>query len=400
MLLIRNAGVYAPEPLPSCDVLVIGDRIAAVAPKIDPPRIPGLEPVEIDATGRLLVPGLVDALVHVSGGGGEAGFASRTPPLDPAHALRHGTTTVVGCLGTDAVTRTHADLLATCRSLTEHGVTAWCLTGSYALPAPTLTGSIETDLLWIPEMIGIGEIALGDHRGSQPDVRQLAAALSQAWRGAMLAGKRGTALLHLGDAPGAFDLIDALLEGTALPRRQCYPTHCNRNDEIFEAATRFARAGGSIDLTTSTTPPLLQMGERPAAQALADALADGVPPGNLTMSSDGQASLPEFCETGRLRSTQVADPASLWAAVRAAVGEHGVAFETALASVTRNPAEVFGLSDRCGRIASGLPADLVLVERDTLDIVMTVSGGVIRWRCQDDRKKVREGVPPDTAPTP
>lgn len=380
MLLFRNAAVHAPEPIPPCDVLVIGEHIVALEAGLGAPDIPGLDPTVIDAAGHYLVPGLVDALVHVGGGGGEAGFGSRTPPLDPEHAFRHGLTTVVGCLGTDAVTRSHADLLATCRFLQARGLNAWCLTGSYALPAPTLTGSIETDLLWIPEMIGIGEIALGDHRGSQPDVRQLAAALSQAWRGAMLAGKRGTALLHLGDAPGAFDLVETLLEETALPRRQCYPTHCNRNDELFEAACRFARAGGTIDLTTSTTPALLDMGERPAARALADALAAGVPPERISMSSDGQASLPEFSPDGRLHSTQVADPASLWGAVRSAVHDHAVPFATALASVTVNPAETFGLAHRCGRVAAGGRADLLLVERDSLEIVMTVSGGAIRWQ--------------------
>jgi beta-aspartyl-dipeptidase (metallo-type) len=398
MLLFRNAGVHAPEPLPSCDVLVIGERIAAVAPNLDPPRIPGMETTEIDAEGRYLIPGLVDALVHFSGGGGEAGFGSRTPPLDADRALENGLTTVIGCLGTDAVTRTHADLLATCRALVARGLNAWCLTGSYALPAPTLTGSIETDLVWIPEIIGIGEIALGDHRGSQPGVDSLAAALSESWRGAMLAGKRGTALLHLGDTPGSFELIEALLQRTALPRRQCFPTHCNRNDDLFEAALTFARAGGTIDLTTSTTPPLLEMGERPAARALADALDGGVAPTCITMSSDGQASLPEFSSDGRLHSTQVADTASLWAAVRSAVLEHAVPLQEAIASVTVNPAEAFGLSGQCGRIAPGLRGDLLLVEPDSLDIVMTVSDGAVRWCCPEWDDNEARRAPAATTP--
>lgn len=380
MLLIKNAQLHAPVSLGKNDLLIAAGQIQCIAPEIDPPRLPGIECEIVDAGGLLLVPGLVDALVHVTGGGGEAGFASRTAALDPAHALAHGITSLVGCLGTDAITRTHADLLAACRALAGHGINAYCLTGAYALPAPTLTGSIESDLVLVPEIIGIGEIALGDHRGSQPDLRQLAGAVAEARRGAMLAGKRGTALLHLGDGSGAFELIKQVLHRTELPRGQFYPTHCNRSEATFEAACAFGRAGGNIDLTTSTTRALLDSGEVPAALAMLRALDSRVAPEHITMSSDGQASLPEYDHLGELKTTQTADPASLWQAVRTAVIEHAVALDVALASVTSNPARVMGIGHQCGRIALGMRADALLVDPDSLEIRLTIAAGHCRRR--------------------
>jgi len=43
--------------------------------------------------------------VHVTGGGGEAGPASRCPEAQLSAFLRVGTTTVVGVCGTDSVSR-------------------------------------------------------------------------------------------------------------------------------------------------------------------------------------------------------------------------------------------------------------------------------------------------------
>ena len=59
----------------------------------------------VNATGALVVPGLVDIHVHVTGGGGEAGPGSRVPEAAASQLLRGGVTTVVGVLGMDSVTR-------------------------------------------------------------------------------------------------------------------------------------------------------------------------------------------------------------------------------------------------------------------------------------------------------
>ena len=47
---------------------------------------------------------------------------------------------------------------------------------------------------------------------------------------------------------------------------------------------------------------------------------------------------------------------------------HGLPYEAALAAMTRNPAEIFGVADRNGSIERGRTADLVLWSGDPLEV--------------------------------
>jgi len=373
LLLVRNAELMTPTPQGRGDVLIGYGRILAVGSGLAPSGL-GSEVEVIDAGGDLLCPGLVDGLVHFGGGGGEGGFATRMPPLAAADALSAGVTTMIGALGTDDVTRSHADLLACARALAAHGLSAYTLTGSYRVPPVTLTGSVRGDLTLIPEMIGLGEIAIADHRGSQPSAAELARLASDARVGGMLAGKAGTVLVHCGDAPEGLALLREASTRWPVPLSQWHPTHVNRSAALFADGLAFAHGGGSVDFTTSSTPDFVAAGEIPAAKALADALADGVPLSRISLSSDGQASLPHFDLQGRLVSIEVAPIGSLIETVRAAALRHGVPLQAALAAAAASPAAIWGLS-RKGGIAAGMDADLILLERDTLQLRWTIAGG-------------------------
>jgi beta-aspartyl-dipeptidase (metallo-type) len=148
----------------------------------------------------------------------------------------------------------------------------------------------------------------------------------------------------------------------------------NRQAALLTQGIGWARQGGYVDLTTSTTPDLIAAGEVPAAEALARLLAAGVAADRVTLSSDGQASLPDFDADGRLRSLEVAPIGSLWQCVREAVRAHGVPFATALAAATATPAQVWGLS-RKGRIAAGADADVLLLDRERLQLRATIAAG-------------------------
>jgi beta-aspartyl-dipeptidase (metallo-type) len=373
LIWIRDAELMSPTPKGRGDVLIANGRVLAVGDGLDP-RGCGVPLRVIDAAGHYLCPGLVDSLVHFGGGGGEGGFATRMPPLAAATALAAGVTTMIGALGTDDVTRSHADLLACARALAASGLSAYVLTGSYQVPPVTLTGSVRGDLAFIPEMIGLGEIAIADHRGSQPSAAELARLASDARVGGMLAGKAGTVLIHVGEATEGLALLREASSRWPVPIAQWHPTHINRQAALLADGFEFVREGGSIDFTTSSTPDFVAAGEIPAALALADALAAGLPIERLTMSSDGQASLPHFDAQGRLLSLEVAPIASLLASVREAVELHGVPLATALAAATSSPAAVWGLP-RKGGIVPGLDADLILLDRETLALRWTMAAG-------------------------
>ncbi|MEH8230919.1 beta-aspartyl-peptidase [Aeromonas veronii] len=374
LTLIEGAEIFSPTHLGQQDLLVADGRIAWMGKGL---TVPANWPLHrVDGHGRYLVPGLVDPLAHITGGGGEGGFAFRTPELAASEALKAGVTTLVAALGTDSLTRTPAQVLGKVREFRAAGVSAFMYTGSYHLPVKTLTGTVESDIILIPEVLGVGEVAISDHRSSAPTYDELARLASEARVAGLLAGKSGVSFFHVGDGKGALAPLRALRDETDIPQRQLYPTHCNRNPWLFAEAIEWGKAGGWVDLTTSSFPDLLEDGERLAADALLELLAANVPVERITFSSDANASLPRFDGEGRLIEMRCGQIASLWQqCVRAT--RLGVSLETALTVVTSNPAQALGLGSK-GRIGVGQDADLLLVHARTFAIERVMSGG--QWR--------------------
>ena len=374
LTLIEGAEIFSPTHLGQQDLLVADGRIAWMGKGL---TVPANWPLNrVDGRGSYLVPGLVDPLAHITGGGGEGGFAFRTPELAASEALKAGVTTLVAALGTDSLTRTPAQVLGKVREFRAAGVSAFMYTGSYHLPVKTLTGTVESDIILIPEVLGVGEVAISDHRSSAPTHHELARLASEARVAGLLAGKSGVSFFHIGDGKGALAPLRALRDETDIPLRQLYPTHCNRNPWLFAEAIEWGKAGGWVDLTTSSFPDLLEDGERLAADGLAELLAAGVPAARITFSSDANASLPRFDGEGRLIEMRCGQIASLWQqCVRAT--RLGVSLERALAAVTSNPAQALGLGSK-GRIGVGQDADLLLIHARTFAIERVMSGG--QWR--------------------
>ncbi len=371
LLLIKNADVYAPEPGGRCDLLIGGGKLLRMEPDI---RIARKYCEVIDARNLKAVPGFIDGHVHIMGGGGEGGFATRTPDLPLTDAIQGGVTTVVGCLGTDGYTRNMAGLLAKAKGLDEEGLSTFVYSGSYGLPLRTLMPSLEEDLLFIDKVIGAGEVALSDHRSSQPTFEAFAQVVAMARRGGMLSGKAGIVNVHLGDGPRGLDFLRRLLAETELSATQMLPTHINRNPRLFEEGIAYAKGGGFVDFTTSTLPSYLEDGEIPCAKALRRMLEAGVDPGHITFTSDGQGSLPDWDRKGRLQEISVGRVTSLFPAVRQAVLEEGIPLETALRVITANPARILKLKAK-GRLAPGMDADIVLLDPQTLEVRTVIAKG-------------------------
>ncbi len=371
LLLIKNAEVYAPAPGGTCDLLIGGGKILRMEPDI---RIPRKYCEVIDGRNHKVVPGFIDGHVHIMGGGGEGGFATRTPGLPLTDAILGGVTTVVGCLGTDGYTRNMAGLLAKAKGLEEEGLSTFVYSGSYGLPLRTLMPSLEEDLLFIDKVIGAGEVALSDHRSSQPSFEAFTQLVAMARRGGMLSGKAGIVNVHLGDGPRGLDFLRRLAAETELPLTQMWPTHINRNPHLFEEGIAHAKAGGFVDFTTSTLASYLEDGEIPCAKALRRMLEAGVDPGQITFTSDGQGSLPDWDRNGRLQDISVGRVTSLFPAVREAVQAEGLALETALRVITANPARILKLRSK-GQLAPGMDADVVLLSTKDLEVRSVVAKG-------------------------
>ncbi|MDG4657328.1 beta-aspartyl-peptidase [Ectobacillus antri] len=374
LTLIKNGYVYAPNEIGYKDVLIAGGKIAYLGDNL---TVPDDFPVQvIDATDLLVVPGFIDSHVHIIGGGGEGGFKTRTPELILSDLTTSGITTVIGVLGTDGTTRKMEDLLAKARALEEEGVSCWIHTGSYQVPVKTLTGRIEEDIILIDKIIGVGEIAISDHRSSEPTFEEFVKIATAARNGGILSGKAGLLEIHLGDGKEKLALLHEVADRTNIPIRHFHPTHINRNEELFQAGIDYAKRGGYVDFTTSTIPQFLEEGEVKCSTALRLMLEEGVPIGCITFSSDGQASLPLFDATGEYQGLQVGKVSSLFQEVRDAVLIEGIPLETALQVITANPAQVLRLNQK-GCLQVEKDADLVLLTKDTLQIDTVIAQGKV-----------------------
>jgi beta-aspartyl-dipeptidase (metallo-type) len=372
MLLVKNATVYAPEALGAMDILVSGGHIIALAPDIDTSSFPcGVE--IIDARGQLALPGLIDSHVHIIGGGGEGGYATRTPELLLKDCIKAGVSTVIGTLGTDGLARSMESLVAKAYSLRAQGISVWLYSGSYRIPPQTVTGDIMKDVMMVEPIIGAGEVAISDHRSSRPSLDELGRIASEARLGGLLSGKAGIVNFHIGDAPAGLAPLDALVAAGDLPRTQFLPTHCNRNPVVFAQSIEWARSGGWVDFTTSTVPRYIEEGEVATPKALRIFRDEGLL-SQVTCTSDGQGSLPLFDAAGVLVGLTMGSCSSLWETVREAILAEGLGIEEAARTVTSNPARILKLGKK-GRLAVGADADILLVGEGSLEIQGLVARG-------------------------
>lgn len=377
MILFQGCELFGPERLGRRDVLTGGGRVLAVAEAIAPPAGLAVEVVPCDADGLRLVPGLIDLHLHLAGAGGEGGPATRTPEIRLSQLLAGGITSVVGCLGTDGVTRTVAELLMKAKGLRAEGLSAWIWTGSYQVPPPTLLGDVARDLALIAEVVGVGEIAIADHRSSQPTVHELIRLAKRARVGGMLGGKAGLVHLHVGDGAAPFELVHRAVAEGELPYGQFLPTHVNRSRAVFAEATEYGRRG-PLDVTAAAYPFFADEEVKPS-RAIVELLDAGVPLEHLTLSSDAGGSLPRFDAAGELVGLATGEPRSVLTELAAAVTDEGLPLARALAVATRNPARLLKLAGK-GRIEVGADADLLVLD-ERFEIRHLLAGG--RWMVRD-----------------
>lgn len=374
MILIKHADLYQPRHHGMSDILIGGGSILAIAEQIDAACLP--EPVEIiDAQGQPAVPGFIDNHVHITGGGGEGGFQTRTPELAIEDAITAGVTTVIGVLGTDGIARSLETLLAKVYAIRAQGLSAWCYAGSYHVPFRTLTGSLMQDIMLVEPILGAGEIAVSDHRSSRPSVEELARIVADARVAGLLSGKAGVVNMHLGDEAAGMEPLRSIAAEQPILIRSMLPTHCGRNQRLFQEALEWAKEGGMADFTTSSVPSFVAGGEITAAAALKAFRDLQIPLDRITWSSDGQGSLPLFNEQGVCTGIGIGTCRSLVAALQEAIGA-GIPLEEALLPITVNPASILKLHGK-GQITQGADADLVILENDLRPATVVARGRVL-----------------------
>jgi beta-aspartyl-dipeptidase (metallo-type) len=231
-------------------------------------------------------------------------------------------------------------------------------------------------------IVGVGELAISDHRSSQPTIDELLRVAGDAHVAGMMTGKAGIVHLHVGSGPRGLELVRRALDHSELPPSVFHPTHVNRRKALFEEALALAERGCVIDITAFP----VDEGEDAwsAAEALTRYLQSGMPPERVTISSDGGGCLPVFDNHGRVTGMDVGSPSALAKALKELLA-CGQPLERVLPAFTTNPARVLRLPGK-GRLTVGADADLV---------VLDAAGGVQevmargRWHVLEGRPVVR-----------
>lgn len=351
--LIKNAKVYAPKEIGLNDILVVDKKIKLISSSI--PKNTFVNKV-YDAEGKILTPGFIDQHVHLIGAGGKDGFRSLTPEVDFYDLISCGTTTAVGLLGTDGVSKSLETLFAKTQALNSQGMSSYMFCGYYGKDSPTLTGSLKKDLMFVDNILGC-KIAISDIRSSYPTNNELLNKLNQIKLGGFLAKKKGILHVHLGDLPSKMDQLFELVEKYNFPIQHISPTHVARTKDLFDQAINFALLGGIIDITTGAskyTEPY---------EAVIKGIDSGVKIGNMTFSTDGHAGLSVFDKKGNQIGTKKAPVDANLKQFTLLIKNGGLSIEKAVGLVTSNPANNLGLRNK-GTIIEGNDADFCLFDSD------------------------------------
>lgn len=350
MLLLKNAKLFGKE---SSDILIANGVIEAVDReiRIEMKCSDGDQGVEVrDLRGATVIPALIDQHVHVTGGGGEGGMTTRCPELRVEDIIEAGVGTVVGLLGTDALTRSVENLLAKTVALREYGFHAFCLTGAYEVPSPTVTGSVMKDIAFLNECIGL-KIAMSDHRCSHPTYEELVRLAGEVRLGGLIGKKAGVMHIHVGAGKQGISQIFEIIEKENIPATVFRPTHMNHR---MEEAIRLAQLGSYPDFSTGEN-------HRKTAETVIRAM-DEAPEGMITMSSDANGSLPKWNEKREMIGIGIGKMSTLFGTVRSMVQDFGMDLERALTPCTVNVAKALGMYPYVGALQAGSRADLLVLD--------------------------------------
>ena len=346
LTLIKNANLYTPDPIGINDILLSGEKIIHIDKKIE---LNGVPYQVIDADGKHVVPGFIDQHVHITGGGGQQGYASLVPEVTMSELVSCGVTTVLGMHGTDGFVKDLGTLYAKTKALDDDGLTAYMLTSYYGLPSKTLMGSVADDLIFIDKVIGC-KLAMSDDRSSFPTELEILRLINQVRLGGFTSGKGGILHIHLGALPEGIEILLNIARRYPTLISYLSPTHLIRTEALFEQAVALGKLGGMIDFSTGGTKF-----DTPH-RCVMKALEAGVPIDRITFSSDGHGGVRRVNPTTGEVTYRPAPLQLNFKEVVALVKEEGLPLEQAVKLITANPARNLKLLHK-GIIEVGADAD-------------------------------------------
>ena len=233
------------------------------------------------------------------------------------------------------------------------------MTGSYRFPLKTITGDVMEDIVLIPEVIGVGEVAISDHRGSDISLKELQRLTLDTRVAGMLSGKSGKVILHVGPSSEKIDILFDIVKRDILPSYQFLPTHISRSEDLLNDGLRWIeQENGFIDFTASDK----------IINTIADLIYSKKYKNNICISTDGLGSLPVFNSNHELISIKSSPVDGLMNIFKKLVKEKNKDIQDALLPFTSNPGLFFEFNKNgFGTIKKGSKASFSILNKD-LDI--------------------------------
>lgn len=349
-VLFKNGKTFLEGHFVKADILVFGRSIVKIGDVSTQLLLENKLDVEVvNCDQHLLIPGLIDSQTHLAGGSGEQGYLSQPPRITIEECIRGGITTTVGTLGTDTSTKTMSNLVASIKAYREAGLSSYAYSGGYELPPATLTGRIRNDILFIEEIIGLGEVAISDKRVPEPTPDEFARYSIDAYVGGMLTNKAGVTRVHVGPSPRKLQTIYEVTERHDTQFESLYFTHMDRSKQLLAEGAAIAKKGSFIDL---------DIHERDLASWYLYYLDQNGPPHKLSFSSDA----------GAIGAQE------LWWEIRNCILHHKIPLEKIIQHVTTVPATCLKFHSK-GYFAAKQDADILVVNESNLEIRDVMANG-------------------------
>lgn len=363
-------------------VHVENGRIAEVGEGIPSDVRPG----DIDAGGRILMPGLIDIHTHmgfIGDGAGEEGIDVNegSDPIMPhlraedginfrdgyfADAIKAGVTSVI--TGVGSLNPIGGDMLAI-------KTAARCLDEAIIRKAG------------IKFALGENPKSYYTERDEAPQTRMATAALI---REALEKAKRYNGLCEnaedISDMPEYDIKCEALIPLLKGELRAHF--HCHRADDIMTALRICGEFGLEPLLIHCTEGHLIAdiLAEKNARAVIGPVICDRGKPELAMASLENAGILDKAGVKLALCTDHPETPINFLTAGTAYCVKHGLSRENALKAITITAAELGGFADRTGSVTVGKDADLILLDGDPLDIMTNVAMTMIDGKIIYERK--------------
>lgn len=354
-ILLQNGEVFLNGKFEKTNILVKYGRIIKIG-SYDYKDLAHyeLDTEVIDCTHHYICPGFIDSQLQLAGGSGEEGFLSQPPRILIEECIMGGITTAIGTIGVDTTTKTMSSLFGSVRAFREAGMSAYAFTGGYEIPPQTITGSVRSDIIFVDEIIGAGEISIADRRAPEPSIDELARVVVDAYVGGFMTHKAGVTRIHVGEGKRRLKTLREMCERHEIIHESLYITHLERSKELVQEGIEIARKGSYVDFDIHENDLELWLQKYYEFDGPLD---------RLSFSSDAG----------------VSSPTELWTEVRKCALHHNIAFEKLLPHITTVPAKALKLPFK-GTLAHGNDADLVVIEKTNLEIHYVMANGRFFYR--------------------